>query len=135
MARDTPGRHGARAQIRTRHASPQTEGKCMQAAEGERLTRSMGDLSTSPVRVVVRCGACLGFLSLLVIVGSGTGDDAAAPRTPSADRSTVSARDDVRAAAHRKQLFDERRARFDGHAADVGAIPSARSSHGVTSAP
>jgi hypothetical protein len=108
---------------------------CMQAAESDRLSRSMGDFSTSPLRVVVRCGVCLGFLTLVVIVGSGTVGDAAAPRTPSTDRNTVSARDDVRAAAHRKRLFDERRTRFDGHAADVGAIPSAHGTHGVARAP
>ena len=107
----------------------------MQAAESERLRRSMGDLPTSPVRVVVGCGVCLGFLTLVVIVGSGTVDDTATPRTPSAGRSTVSAREDVRAAAHRRQLFDERRTRFDGHATNVGAIPSASGGDGVASAP
>lgn len=107
----------------------------MQAAESERLRQSMGDSSTNPVRAVARCGVCLGFLTLAVVVGSGTVDDASVPRTPSPDRSTASSRDDIRAAAHRKRLFDERRARFDGHAANVGAIPSAQDSRGVASAP
>jgi hypothetical protein len=107
----------------------------MQRAESERLSRSMGDLPTGPVRVVVGCGVCLGVLTLAVMVGSGTVDDTAATCAPGADRSTVSAREDIRAAAHRKRLFDERRARFDGHAADVGAIPLAHGSDGVARTP
>jgi hypothetical protein len=107
----------------------------MQAAESERLCRSMGALSMSSVRVAVRCGLCLGFLALVVRVGSGTVDDNAAPRAQSAHQGAASARDDVRAAAHRKRMFDERRERFDGHAADVGAIPSAHGGHGVAGAP
>ena len=108
----------------------------MQAAERERLTRTMSSVSANPVGVVVKCGVCLGFLALLAVVGSGANDnDAIAPGAPYAGRETVSADDGVRADAHRKRVFDERRARLEGRASEVHATDPTRDSRIAIVAP
>ena len=108
----------------------------MQAAERERLNRAMSGVSANTVGVVAKCGVCLGFLALLALIGSSVNDnDTVAAGVSGADHATASAHDGVRAAAHRKLVFDERRARFEGHASELLAIEPARDGHMAIIAP
>lgn len=89
----------------------------MQTTRHERLMRMTSDESAYGVATVVKCGACIGFLALLTVIGFSTSvNDAATPVATSAVRDNASAQVGIRAEAHRKQVFDERRARFEGTA-------------------
>ena len=99
----------------------------MQAAERERLNRTMSGVSANTVGAVVKGGVCLGVLALLALIGSSVNDNGTvAAGVSGADRGTASARDNVRATAHRKLVFDERRARFEGHTSAPPAPEPAR---------
>lgn len=89
----------------------------MQTTRRERLMRMASDEPAHGVATTVKCGACIGLLALLSVIGFGTGvNDAASPVAASTARNDASAHVGIRAEAHRKQVFDERRARFDGAA-------------------
>jgi hypothetical protein len=85
----------------------------MQASELERLMQTMNDERAVRVGAAVKCGACLAFLALLAAIGAGAGDGNAASRQ-AAYAAAAHAPNPVRAEAHRKAIFDERRARFEG---------------------
>jgi hypothetical protein len=60
------------------------------------------------------CGGCLAFVALLAWMGSSAGRDATpAPDAPAARTSSTAPAFEGRAADHRKQVFDERRAHYD----------------------
>lgn len=85
----------------------------MQASERERLMQTMNDERAVRVGAAVKCGACLAFLALLAAIGAGAPDGDAAPQQ-TARAPAAHAANPVRAEAHRKAVFDERRARFEG---------------------
>jgi hypothetical protein len=62
-----------------------------------------------------KCGACLAFAALVAAIGAGADGPDADPRHVAAiARGAPHAVNAVRVEAHRKAVFDERRARFDG---------------------
>lgn len=82
-----------------------------------------------PVAAAVKCVVCFGLVALLAIMANAVrGDSTIAPaapaaRTAGAQAMATGAGD--RAAAHRRQVFDERRARFEGSPPADGAIARA----------
>ncbi len=88
----------------------------MQTTRHARLIRMTSDESAYGVASMVTFGVCIGFLALLAVIGfSASVNDAATPTvTSTAQQQEASGRVGVRAEAHRKQVFDERRERFEG---------------------
>ena len=100
----------------------------MQTTRRERLLRMTSDESTYGVARVFKFGACIGFLALLAVIGfNASVNDAGTPAATSTTQQKESARFGVRAEAHRKQVFDERRARFEGTAPTQLALNPNRS--------
>ncbi len=86
----------------------------MQTTRRERLMRMTCDESAYTFATVAKSAVCIGFLALLTVIGfSAGGNDAATAGALSAGRENTSAHVAGRAEAHRKQVFDERRARFE----------------------
>ena len=86
----------------------------MQNAERNRLVRNASGASTA-AGVVIKCCIGLGIVTLLALMGAETpGDNAVMPDASQIARAMPAAQDDSSAAAHRKRIFDERRARADG---------------------
>ncbi len=106
----------------------------MQTTRRERLMRMNSDESAHGVATVVKCGACIGFLALLSVIGFSTGiNDVVTPDATSAGRERTSAEPIGRAEAHRKQVFDERRTRLEGVVQAQAAMkPDRRGVLGVT---
>ncbi len=89
----------------------------MQTTRRERLMRMTSDASAYGVATVVQFGVCISFLALLTVIALTTSvNDAATLATASTAQQKESARVGGRAEAHRKQVFDERRAQFEGTA-------------------
>ncbi len=85
----------------------------MRTTRREKLMRMTSDESAYGVATVLKCGVCIGFLALITVIGfSAHVNDAGTPVVLSTAQQKTSAYDGVRAEAHRKQVFDERRARF-----------------------
>ena len=81
-----------------------------------RLRRLLRELESEPLRtwaVLAKCGGGLAVVFLVALIGAGSADDRetiarakeAAPPAAQPEQ------------AHRQQVFDERRARFNNHAA------------------
>ncbi len=86
----------------------------MQTTRRERLMRMTSDESAYGFAIVVKALVCIGFLALLTVIAFSAGvNGAATPGPLSAGLENTSAHVAVRAEAHRKQVFDERRARFE----------------------
>ena len=90
----------------------------MNTTKRKGLVSILSDEPAYGLGVVLKCGVCLALLTLLVVIGvsEGTdGDRANARRTVphAAPAAKLTA-----AAAHRKEVFDERRARFAGTASE-----------------
>ena len=86
----------------------------MQTTRRERLMRMTFDESAYGFAAMAKCVVCIGLLALLTVIGFGaSADDAATAGALSAGRGNTVAHVAVRAEAHRKQVFDERRARFE----------------------
>ena len=100
----------------------------MQTTRRDRLMGMNSNESAHAVATVIKCGACIGFLALLTVIGFSTGSrEVVNPITTTAGRESTSAKVGVRAEAHRKQVFDERRARLEGVAqAQVAIKPEGR---------
>jgi len=87
----------------------------MQTTERQHLIETMSQPPMRPLAAVLKCVACLAFLFLLVIIGNSRDDAALGERArPAAARVSPSGQASD-AEAHRKELFDTRRARFTGH--------------------
>ena len=86
----------------------------MQTAERERLMQVKADESAYAIATVVKSGVCVALLALLTVIGFGASVNDTATAATTAVQQKMAAHDCVRAAAHRKQVFDERRARFVG---------------------
>ena len=95
----------------------------MQNAERNRLIRDSSGTSANAAGIVIKCSMGLGILTLLALIGSETtGDNVAVPDASHVTRAMAVAPNNVNAAAHRKHVFDERRARFDGSANEYMAM-------------
>ncbi len=87
----------------------------MQTTRHERLLRMTSDEPAYGVARAVKFAVCMGFLALLTLIGfSASVNDAGTPTATSTAQQKEPARVGVRAEAHRKQVFDERRERFEG---------------------
>ena len=83
----------------------------MHAAERQRLMRTMSGEPMCAVGTAMKCAAGLAFLILLAAIGaSADGIGSAVPEASSVGRATASAAHDGASAAHRKLVFEERRA-------------------------
>jgi hypothetical protein len=74
----------------------------------------------SLLTLMLKCAACVAVVTLLMVIGNGeyhAGIDAAGRSDP-AHQATVNT--SSRTAADRKEVFDARRARFEGHDATPG---------------
>jgi hypothetical protein len=90
----------------------------MNTTKRQRLVSTLSDESTRALGVVLKCGICLALLTLLVVIGVseekvGVPADALDSVSHAASAAKLSG-----AAAHRKEVFDERRARFAGSASE-----------------
>jgi hypothetical protein len=96
--------------------------------ERQQLLSNMADAPTYALAVVLKCSVCLALLTLLVVIGSTRGKDGVAPETRGSTLHAMSAARLSSAAAHRKAVFDDRRARFAGNASErtlAGTAPGA----------
>ena len=85
----------------------------MQSARRERFLREMPPDPVAPWGAVIKSIAGLAILTCLVTIGAGAADVAGSGSYRV--RVVESASQDARAAAHRKSVFDARRARVDSH--------------------
>jgi hypothetical protein len=96
----------------------------MHAAERQRLTRTMSGEPMCAVGTAMKCAAGLAFLILLAAIGArADGNGSAVPEAPGAGRATASAAKGSASAAHRKLVFEERRARLE-HTAPLSVLAS-----------
>ena len=87
----------------------------MPSPRTERFLREMPPGTDACSGTALKCAAGLAVLSLFAAIGAGTTD--VHPLEGSGDqpvRVTKAASEGARAVAHRKSLFDQRRARIDG---------------------
>jgi hypothetical protein len=87
----------------------------MNTTERQRLASTMSNEPTHALGVVLKCGICLALLTLLVAIGGSWVNDGGATETRDSAPHATSAAKLTGAAAHRKEVFDERRARFDSN--------------------
>jgi len=103
----------------------------MNATRLQRLASISPDEPARCVGVVVKCGICLAVLTLLVVIGNqqeggvGLETRGSAPYAASAARLAG-------AATHRKEVFDERRARFTGSETDRNVAETALPANGCS---
>jgi hypothetical protein len=90
----------------------------MNTTERQRLLSTMADAPTQALAVVLKCAVCLALLTLLVVVGGNRETDGVAPGARGSAPYAASAAELSGAATHRKEVFDERRARFAGNASE-----------------
>jgi hypothetical protein len=81
--------------------------------ERQRLIRQVGDEPALLARGAAKCAAGLLILVLLALIAAGSGDEGGIDRAARANADGAIATAVPRAEAHRKQVFDERRARFE----------------------
>ncbi len=85
--------------------------------ERERLLKLMGREPVGSWLVLARCAAGLAVIVLIVIFGLGAPINVVAPTPkPAAVAAAAGAPANMRSQPHRKLVFDERRARFEGGA-------------------
>lgn len=85
----------------------------LSTTERQRLMRQFGGEPALRARAVAKCAAGMLILLLLVLLAAGSGDDGGIDRAARANADGAIATAAPRAEAHRKQVFDERRARFE----------------------
>jgi hypothetical protein len=85
----------------------------MHTTERQQVVSTMTVEPARALGVVLKCGIYLALLILLMVIGSAREDDGVAPEARgSASQAQAVARLPA-AAAHRKAVFDDRRARFE----------------------
>ncbi len=89
----------------------------MQTTERQRLISTMTVEPAHAVAAALKCGVCLALLTLLLVIGSTSKYDATASEARRSAPAAAAARLPS-AAAHRKAVFDDRRARFAGNASE-----------------
>lgn len=87
----------------------------MQAVNSKAMLHKPHHVAPIPAATVLKAGVCVGFIALLAWIGAGD-RSGQAPAAITGAQSAAAAAVGDRAATHRKQVFDERRARFDGAA-------------------
>jgi len=100
----------------------------MHSRERQRLVSTMTVDRAHALGVVLKCSVCLALLTLLLVIGSAREDDGTAPAAAGSALHAAAVPIVPSAAAHRKAVFDDRRARFAGDAHDrvlAGAVPVA----------
>jgi hypothetical protein len=90
----------------------------MNTTERQRLASTLSDEPAHALGVVLKCAVCLALLTLLVVIGGNQGKPDTAPEARVSAPHAASATKLTGAAAHRKEVFDERRARFAGNASE-----------------
>ena len=102
----------------------------MHTTERQQVVSTMTVEPARALGVVLKCGICLALLILLMVIGSARENDGVAPEVRgSASQAQAVARLPA-AAAHRKAVFDDRRARFEDAASQrmlAGVAPVAPS--------
>jgi len=100
----------------------------MHTTERQQVVSTMAVEPAHAVGVVLKCGICLALLALLLVIGSARENDGVAPEAAGSAPHAAAVAIVPSAAAHRKAVFDDRRARFAGNASDrtlAGAVPVA----------
>jgi len=90
----------------------------MHTTERQRLVSTMAVEPAHAVGVVLKCGICLALLTLLLVIGSARENDEVAPEAVGSAPHAAAPAIVPSAAAHRKAVFDDRRARFAGNASE-----------------
>jgi len=102
----------------------------VRSMERERMMRASDGEPLASAAAAMRCGAALVVLALLAVIAGSAGDPVALQATP-APPAAVTATGGV-TANHRRQVFDERRARWDGVSAPrlaLDAPPGTTAAH------
>ena len=84
----------------------------MHSAERATIMRAMSAEPLSTAAAAMKCGAALAIITLLAVIGSSA-DDAVAPPPADAVHPTAATATLGVSAAHRRQVFEERRTRRD----------------------
>ncbi len=92
----------------------------MQTTERQRLVSTMSVAPTYGLGSVLKCGICLAFLLLLVAIGSAREQAPIAQEARKDAPHSKSAAGMYGAAAHRKEVFDGRRAKLMSKASEPG---------------
>ena len=93
----------------------------MQNAERQRLVSTMSHEPAHALASVLKCGICLALLVLLAVIGGYPARDTTPQEARNAMPRSAAATKAFSAEAHRKEVLDERRAKFAGHESDPGA--------------
>ena len=88
----------------------------MHSKERQRLVSTMTVESGRAFGAVLKSGICLALLILLWVIGSAKNDDGVLPLASHSAPETAAVAIVPSAAAYRKEVFDDRRARFAGNA-------------------
>jgi hypothetical protein len=88
----------------------------MNSMERQRLVSTLSDEPAHALGVVLKCCIGLFLLTLLVAIGGGWGNDGTATVSRGDSQHAEAASHPGNAAAHRREVFDERRARFESKA-------------------
>jgi hypothetical protein len=107
----------------------------MNSTERQRLVSTMADEPTRALGVVLKCGICLALLTLLVVIGGAREKEGAAPEARGSAPHSAAVAKLPSAAAHRKEVFDDRRARFAGNASERNIAGTAPVAHAETYVP
>ena len=92
----------------------------MLTSERERLVSTMSHEPASALGIVVKYGGCVALAALLIVAAVRGNEDVAGDARASASYSEPAAKAST-AAAHRKEVFDARRARFAAKASGLDA--------------
>ncbi len=106
----------------------------MHSTERQRLVSTMSHEPAHALGVILKCGVCLALLILLAVIGStNERDDIAQVRSGPPLSASVAKMSS--AAAHRKEVFDGRRAHFLGNASERDFAGQSLVSHADVVAP
>ena len=84
----------------------------MHNAERQRLVSTLSHEPTYTLGTALKCGICLAFLILLVVIGNAREQTPIAQEARSFAPHSTSVASKSGAEAHRKDVFDDRRAKF-----------------------
>lgn len=102
----------------------------MSTPQRQRLMPTTAHEPARAVGALLQCAICMAFVTLLALIGSGSAPQEPPPATHALASRTDSPAKTSTAAAHRKEVFDGRRARFANEAPErghAGTAPAARS--------
>lgn len=90
----------------------------MHSTERNRLVSTMTVKRARALGVVLKCGICLALLTLLLVIGNAREKDGVALEAGNGMPHSAAIAILPSAAAHRKEVFDDRRARYAGNATE-----------------